>query len=198
MSRPPSRQNPFADRINVVADTPTADRRPSAAPRTEDSLQCGYFAECEQDAEHEGPHTVGMYPEWVVPAIEPMAYVGRAEAGAAPDGLRTALEHYDERLDPNRPIEMPAREWRDAYFALARIALKELEQARAALAAAPVEPALDDRLLQRQQGFIDGMEAALLAVTYLDDPGTRSAEDAIRKLIDTARLHSKPDPEPAP
>jgi hypothetical protein len=45
--------------------------------------------------------------------------------------LRAALRHYDERIEPNKSTgEMSAREWRDAYFALARIAIKAAEASR--------------------------------------------------------------------
>jgi len=41
-----------------------------------------------------------------------------ADDEAAVRDLRDALRHYDEQLS--------AREWRDAYFVLARIAIKQL------------------------------------------------------------------------
>jgi hypothetical protein len=47
------------------------------------------------------------------------------------NALREVLRHYDERIEPSRSTgDMSAREWRDAYFELARIALKELEDCR--------------------------------------------------------------------
>lgn len=48
-------------------------------------LECGYFAQCEHDADHDGPHTTGMYPEWVVPTLEPMAFVAPASPSVALD-----------------------------------------------------------------------------------------------------------------
>lgn len=60
-------------------------------PTSDAPLECGYFAQCEQDAEHDGPHTSGMYPEWTVPTIEPMAFIASVGLDPEPDALMLAI-----------------------------------------------------------------------------------------------------------
>jgi len=60
-----------------------------------------------------------------------LAASGTRKSAAEP--LRDALRHYDENAEPGRSTEqLSAREWRDAYFVLARIAIKQLAIERAA------------------------------------------------------------------
>ena len=56
-------------------------------------LACGYFAQCVEDAGHEGPHRAsdfGASPEWTVPTMEPAAFDHPAVAvkAAAIDAMR--------------------------------------------------------------------------------------------------------------
>jgi hypothetical protein len=149
-----------------------------------------------------------------------------AEAGAAPDGLREALERALDLLggmwswNPAGVPDSVAHLWwgqagRVLEQVLGRIAVQPDtdEQARAALTAAPAELGLDvlaraiaeelERaapekieggsparrqwladILAVQMGFNAVPSGMIAFVRYMDDPD--------------ARLHSKPDPEPAP
>lgn len=112
----------------------------------------------------------GMHGSECPPVYAPFREPMTDPAHPDTDGLRAVLRYYDERVPPDRLPELSAAEWRDAYFALARVALKQLEPLWAATEAAPLDVERLARALVTANGYEfieDGRrEAERIATAY--------------------------------